>query len=282
MIEKRSNNEGVVVITGATGMLGGATARALAARGVDTALVARDRAKGAALLDDLHGAGGHHRLVVGDLSVLDDVRRIASEIDSFPCGVRGLIHTAATLKPAREETVDGLESMFATNVLARLLLTHALRGALKRGAPSRVVMVTGPSPDRLDFDDLMARNRYQPFLQFRATNAANLMLVFHLAHALEKDGISTYAYHPGILQSALMKQMPAIVRYITLPFGRSAEPAANALAALALRETDDARSGTFFKLSRPIDPPKASTDTTQQAMLWREAHRLLHLVPESS
>lgn len=50
-------------------------------------------------------------------------------------------------------------------------------------------------------------------------------LAFHLAQPLRESGISVYAYHPGILQSELMKGMPALVRYLTFPFGRTAGPA---------------------------------------------------------
>jgi NAD(P)-dependent dehydrogenase (short-subunit alcohol dehydrogenase family) len=277
--EKSSDGErGVAVVTGATGMLGSATVRALAARGADVVLVARDAPKANAILADLEHTSpkGRHRVVVGDLAVLDDVRRIAAEIAQSSGGVRALVHTAAALKPIREETREGHESMFATNVLSRLLLTHELRDAMKRAAPSRVVMVTGPSPDRLVFDDLMARRRYQPFMQFRATNAANLMLAFRLSSALREDGVSSYAYHPGILQSELMKGMPAVVRLLTFPFGRSAAPAAAALAELAWGR-GDAPSGAFLKLEKSIRPPPASTDGEQQSQLWTEAHRLLGL-----
>jgi hypothetical protein len=74
-----------------------------------------------------------------------------------------------------------------------------------------------------------------------------------------------------------MKGMPALVRYLTFPFGRSAEPAAAALCELAWNGAHTAPSGSFFKLSLPIDPPKASLDGAQQSALWREAHLLAGL-----
>jgi NAD(P)-dependent dehydrogenase (short-subunit alcohol dehydrogenase family) len=61
--------------------------------------------------------------------------------------------------------IAGHELMLATNVLGRFLLTDQLLPLLERGAPARVLVVTGPSPDRLDFDDLMARTDFQPFRQ---------------------------------------------------------------------------------------------------------------------
>jgi NAD(P)-dependent dehydrogenase (short-subunit alcohol dehydrogenase family) len=78
-----------VLLTGATAGIGRATAQALAARGADLLLVARDRAKGEALAADLRGAGaGQVQLFYGDLSSLSDVRRVAQEIQS----ARGQLH----------------------------------------------------------------------------------------------------------------------------------------------------------------------------------------------
>jgi short-subunit dehydrogenase len=71
-----------VVITGATGMSGAATAARLARRGIDTILVARDRARGDRLVEALQRTGGSHRLVVGDLSERASVRVVAAAIRS--------------------------------------------------------------------------------------------------------------------------------------------------------------------------------------------------------
>ncbi|HJW10965.1 MAG TPA: SDR family NAD(P)-dependent oxidoreductase [Albitalea sp.] len=274
----------LAVVTGATGMLGRATALALAARGAQLVLVARDRAKGERLLRELEreAVGGHHRLVIGNLASQADVRRIAAEINEPQAAIRALVHTAAALTPSREETADGYETMFATNVLSRLLLTHALRPALARASKPRVAWVTGPSPDRLDFDDLMARRRYRTFMQFRATNAANLMLAFTAARAWRDGGLASFAYHPGILQSDLMKGMPAPVRLLTSPFGRDPRPAAEALADLVWGAHGDEINGAFFKHARAIKPPAASANEAQQSRLWIEAHRLLGITASAA
>src|SRR6266508_4060883 len=120
---------GVVVITGATGMLGSATARQLAQRGTDTVLVARDRARGARLVDELTRIGATHDLVVGDLSEPESVRVVAATIGSRHDRVAGLVHSAAVLSAQRRTNSAGQELMFATNVLARFLLTHELAAA---------------------------------------------------------------------------------------------------------------------------------------------------------
>jgi NAD(P)-dependent dehydrogenase (short-subunit alcohol dehydrogenase family) len=267
----------VSVVTGATGMLGGATAIELAARGADVVLVCRDPARGAGVLDAVGKAGpaGSHRLLVGDLADPGAVRALATQIREGADQLHALVHTAAALTSDRQSNRAGHELMFATNLLGRFLLTHQLLPLLERGAPARVLVVTGPSPDRLDFDDLMARTDFKPFAQFRATNAANLLFAFELARRLEGTGVTANAYHPGALQSDLMRQMPAMVRLLTWPVGRRPDRAAHALAALALEARYARTTGLFYKRETPAKPPKNSQDLDAQQRLWAECQRLL-------
>jgi NAD(P)-dependent dehydrogenase (short-subunit alcohol dehydrogenase family) len=159
-------------------------------------------------------------LLVGDLADPEAVRTLAALIRQDGDQLHALVHTVATLTQDRQSNRANHELMFATNVLGRFLLTHHLLPLLERGAPARVLVVTGPSPDRLDFDDLMASSDFKPFRQFRATNAANLLFAFELARRLEGTGVTANAYHPGALQSKLMRQMPAAVRLLTWPVAR--------------------------------------------------------------
>jgi NAD(P)-dependent dehydrogenase (short-subunit alcohol dehydrogenase family) len=262
---------GPVVITGATGMLGAATAAQLSRRGIDTVLVARDRTRGAGLLEQLHRAGGSHRLVVADLSEPAAVRTLAADIRTHHPRLTALIHAAATLTPQRRTNSAGHEVMFATNVLARFLLTHELAAPLAAGSP-RVLFATGATPDALNFDDLMATGTWNAFRQFRATNAASHQLALELARRGQSAGIASNAFHPGALQSDLMGQMPAPVRLLTAPFGRSADKAATALADLITR---GAPTGAYYKLTKPVAPPKSSRDTGSQRRLWTTAATLL-------
>lgn len=271
----QDRRSGPVVITGATGMLGSVTARELARRGADTVIVARDKARGTHLAEQLHLLGGAHRLVLADLSEPESVREAAAGIRSGHDRVAGLVHSAAALFTQRRTNSAGHEAMFATNVLARFLLTHELAAPLAAAA-GRVVWATGATPDKLDFDDLMATSRWNAFRQFRATNAASHQFALQFAQRARPSGITSHAYHPGALQSDLMAQMPAPVRVLTAPFGRTADKAATALADLVER---GAPTGTYYKLGKPAKPPKAALDTTSQQRLWTEAALLLGIDP---
>jgi NAD(P)-dependent dehydrogenase (short-subunit alcohol dehydrogenase family) len=245
----------VGVVTGATGMLGRATAIELAARGADVVLLCRDPP-----------------------AAPPSWRRSARPGREGRTGqLHALIHTAAALTRDRQHNRAGHELMFATNPLGRFLLTHQLLPLLERGAPARVLVVTGPSPDRLDFDDLMAASDFTPLAQFRATNAANLLFAFELARRLEAAGVTANAYHPGALQSELMRQMPAMVRLLTWPVGRRPDRAAHALAALALDGRYAQTTGRFYKREQPATPPRSSQDTNAQQRLWTQCQRLLSI-----
>jgi NAD(P)-dependent dehydrogenase (short-subunit alcohol dehydrogenase family) len=277
---QRSQSPLVAVVTGATGMLGSATAAALASRGVSTVLVVRNQDTGRRLIDSLPADDAvQHRLVVGNLSEPGSVRDIAGRIRAGVDNVGALVHAAAALFQERRLNSAGHETMFATNVLARFLLTHELKPLLETEPAGRVINVTGPSPDRLNFDDLMAEQRFNAFRQFRATNAANLQLAFELARRTRGTSVTSNAYTPGALQSDLMAGMPALVRVITLPFGRSAAKAAEALTDLAVANRHAGTTGQFYKREDPTRPPKAALDAASQRQLWDQCAQLLGVDP---
>jgi retinol dehydrogenase 14 len=121
----------------------------------------------------------------------------------------------------------------------------------------------------------MAHTNFKPFTQFRATNAANLLFAFELARRLQGTKVTSNAYHPGALQSSLMRQMPAMVRLLTWPVGRRPDRAAHALSALALDSRHEQATGCFYKRERPAKAPKNSQDTHAQQRLWAECQQLL-------
>jgi hypothetical protein len=87
--------------------------------------------------------------------------------------------------------------------------------------------------------------------------------------------VTANAYHPGALQSNLMRQMPAMVRLLTWPVGRRPDRAAHALGDLTLEERYAQATGRFYKREKPAKAPKSSQDTTAQQRLWVECQRLL-------
>lgn len=67
------------LVTGATSGIGREIALQLAARGAEVVVQGRDAERGAKAVRDIENAGGKARFVAADLSVADDVRRLAAE-----------------------------------------------------------------------------------------------------------------------------------------------------------------------------------------------------------
>jgi hypothetical protein len=78
-----------------------------------------------------------------------------------------------------------------------------------------------------------------------------------------------------VLQSNLMRQMPAMVRLLTWPVGRRPDRAAHALGALALDPRYAPATGGFYKREKPAKPPRNSLDTDAQQRLWAQCQGLL-------
>jgi NAD(P)-dependent dehydrogenase (short-subunit alcohol dehydrogenase family) len=89
------------VVTGATGMLGRATAIDLAAGGADVLLVCRDPTRGAGVLDAVGtaGPGGSHRVLAGDLADPEAVHALAAQIHDHTNQLHALVHTGRRPHP---------------------------------------------------------------------------------------------------------------------------------------------------------------------------------------
>ncbi len=135
--------EPVVLITGAGKRVGAATARRLHARGWSVLLHCRDsREASEALAAELAAVRGNSaRVLVADLDLASEVRRLAQEAESAWGRVDALVNNASSFFPtpigqARDSDWD---TLFASNARAPFFLTQALAPTLARGGHGAVV-----------------------------------------------------------------------------------------------------------------------------------------------
>lgn len=264
-----------VIVTGATGAIGSATATVLARRGARVVLMARPSTHLDALVKRLGGGDRRIESVPVDLSSMSSVRAAAREINRAGGHVDALLNVAAIFTPRYHRTADGFELMFATNHLGPFLLTNLLRDRLVRAG--RVVTVTAPSPTRVDVDRLLDKYRFDAMHTFGATKAANLMFTFELARRAHRWDIRANAFHPGLVRSELMKYAPRSARVLARWVSGSPERAAQDLAELALSPSHSGTTGWFFKGTQRIDPPKQSQDVELQGGLWKRSAEMVEL-----
>jgi NAD(P)-dependent dehydrogenase (short-subunit alcohol dehydrogenase family) len=264
----------VVVITGATGAIGSATAELLARRNARLLLLGRASNRMNAIVQRLD-RDNKVSSVEADLSSLASIRAAARQISGMVPHVDALLHTAAVFTTEYKVTKDGLEVMLATNHLGPFLLTNLLRDRLV--GTGRVITVTAPSSTRVDMKQLLAKNRFKPLRTFGATKAANLMFTFELARRAKRWDILANAYHPGLVRSELMREASRPVRFLTRLLSRPPTRAAEDLADLVTSPAFGRTTGWFFKGGRRIDPPKSTLDVDAQHELWRRSAELVEL-----
>ena len=135
----------VCMVTGANSGIGKATAMGLARLGATVVMVCRDRARGEAAVAEIKTATGNPNvaLLLADLSSRAAIRQMAQAFREQYPQLHVLINNAGIAPVQRSVTVDGIETVFAVNYLAPLLLTNLLLDVLKASAPARVVNVAG-------------------------------------------------------------------------------------------------------------------------------------------
>jgi NAD(P)-dependent dehydrogenase (short-subunit alcohol dehydrogenase family) len=234
----------VVLITGATGVIGNAIARALAATpGYALVLVARDRDRAAKAVDAIQRESGNDevRFLIADLSRRHGIQALA---DDWQGPLHVLVNDAGVAPRRRETTPEGIELTFATNVLAYLWMAQAFAPHLERSAPARIVNVASYWAGELDLDDLEFQRRpFDNHTAYRQSKQANRMLTVALADALAGRGISVNACHPGDPASTLS-------RNLGFSGSQSAEEAARTPVMLARGELGAGVSGGYFEHGR--------------------------------
>ncbi|HEX9940253.1 MAG TPA: SDR family oxidoreductase [Longimicrobium sp.] len=271
----------VCVVTGASGGIGGATARALARRGATVALVVRSRERGQAVADAIERDTGRRdvRLVLADLSRQADVRRAADEILATYPRVDVLVNNAAVHSWRRTLTVDGIETQWAVNHLAPFLLASLLLPRLLESAPARVVTVSSNAHRSADlrWDDLEMKGRlYRGFRQYGNTKLANVLFTRELARRTVGTGVTANAMHPGVVATELLLNGAPPLRLFRR-WMRTPEQGAATAVYLAASPDVAAVSGEYFIDERPVAPTAAAMDDEAARRLWEISERAVGL-----
>jgi NAD(P)-dependent dehydrogenase (short-subunit alcohol dehydrogenase family) len=268
-----------IVITGATGAIGKATAFELAKNNCRIILFSRNGEKLNQVKSEIIQETGNNDIetIVADLSEPKSIRQAVNEIKSKHKSLNALINVAAIFKKDRMENSNGLEYMFATNHLGPFILTTGLLDLLREGKPSRIVTVSAPSFAKINFDDLQSKKKFSSGFSgsFGSSKMMNLMFTYALARRLKGTGISTSVFHPGLVKSELTKDMPKLLYYIFKAISGKPDKAAKMLCSLVLDEKYQNSNGTFFKYDgKEIKSNKYSYDIDLQEKLWTVSEQL--------
>ena len=239
----------IVLVSGATGVIGNSIARELAMTpGYEVVLLARDADRANLTLERIRRDSGNDtvRVILADVSRHCTVRQAAKDW-SGPLHV--LVNVAGVAPRRRETTLEGIELTFATNVLGYFWVTQAFAPYMESSKPARVINVASYWAGDLNIDDLeFKRRRFDNHLAYRQSKQANRMITVIQAEELAASGITVNACHPGDPSSVLSRN---------LGFGSNQSPdyAARTPVMLARGELGAGTTGRYFENGKEVHCP---------------------------
>ncbi len=271
----------VCLITGGTGGIGLAAARALAREGAELVLVGRERARGEAAVATIEREtdGASVSFMSADLSSQADTRRFAEAFTARHPALHVLINNAGAMYGQRELSADGIEMTFALNHLGYFLLTHLLLDLLKASAPARIVVVASEAHQSAaaDFTDVEAARRFDGWKAYCRTKLANLLFTYELARRLEGTGVTVNALHPGFVATDIGEShdfMKAFLWRFFTWFAHTPDIGARTVVDLATNPALAGVSGHFFEDGKERRSSEASYDQAAARDLWMLSERL--------
>jgi len=283
-IERRPMAGKTVLITGASGGIGRATAVGLATMGAHLAITGRDRGRTAGAADEIRAAGGGQvDVFVADLSDQGEVRRLAGEVLQRLSRIDVLINNVGGYWNTRHVTADGLEYTLALNHLAAFLLTQLLLDRLTQSTPARVVTVSSnvQAQGRIDFDDIQGMRSYSGARAYNQSKLANVLFTYELARRLPAESVTANALQPGVVSTSFGAEDPATVQRVFIPFLRPLmkTPAQGAAMSIQLASAPDLDhvTGRYFANSKPKKSSERSYHLAAAARLWQVSAELVKL-----
>ncbi len=229
------------LVTGSTDGVGRLVARKLGQAGARVLVHGRDVDRGARIIAEIEARGGAATLLAGDLASLDEVRRLASAVQTTVDRLDILINNAGIGTAGPHQTsVDGFELRFAVNYLAGFLLTLLLLPLIKKSAPSRIVNVSSAGQQPIDFDDVMLTRGYSGARAYCQSKLAQIMFTIDLAAVLEGTDVTVTCLHPATYMDTSMVRRAGVRPLSTV------EEGARAILNLATSLAVEGKTGLYF------------------------------------
>ena len=262
-----------VIVTGASGAMGSAATKALAAQGRSVIMACRNPQKAEAvrscIISELPDADIEISRL--DLGSVRSVRAFAEGLEAEP--VAALFNNAGVISRGYSLTADGLENTFAVNYFGPVLLTELLLPQMLPDAT--VVNMVSLTCRFVTVDEHSLRPGPEDFSRLGTYARSKLALLrFSQELARRNPGLRVNLADPGIVNSNMIsigKWFDPLADVLFRPFCKSPERGVQpALRALASEERNRYFVG---KGSKPI--PARYSDPELDLRLWDETERIL-------
>jgi len=240
------------VVTGASAGIGLAAARELARLGARVVMAVRNPEKGERARRSVMGATGREvEMAVVDLASRRSIRAFARDLAARHPRLDVLVNNAGIWSERRRISPDGVELVWATNVLNYFLVTDLLLPQLQAAGKARVVNVASQLAGDLDLSDVQFERRpWSGRSAYAQSKQADRMLTWALARRLSGTGTTANAMHPGFVATEIFGKGGGLVSLGASLWsklrGRRPEEGADTVVWLAASPDVESRSGLFW------------------------------------
>ena len=201
-----------VLVTGGASGIGAETVRAMAAKGAEVIIAARNQLQAEEVQAAAVAATGNQNISIVslDLASLVKVDAAAREFLQRFDRLDVLINNAGVMACPFDKTVDGFELQFGSNHLGHFYLTKLLMPALLNAESARVVALTSMAHrmSPVVFDDLQyERREYEKWQAYGQSKTANALFAVGLSARYANQGVEAFSVHPGAIATPLGRHL---------------------------------------------------------------------------
>ncbi|PZF66973.1 hypothetical protein DEJ33_06805 [Curtobacterium sp. MCPF17_047] len=259
-----------VLISGGSSGVGLAVSKGLARLGARTVLLSRsvDRGRSAvrAVQEAVPGADVDLRIV--DLTSSASVTRLTDDLGGTEGRLDVLVNATGSIGE-RGELQPGISRSFGTNYLTHFLLTRAALPLLHE-APEARVLTVGAAPALIRRLKGFAVDGVDPTASaatlLTQSLAWKLLMARHVSET--EDGISAAVFHPGLIESELLRQRALPLRLFGSISNRFASDVCPAVDHLASRSMDLGRAGGMYDNHAQTISLPATINTENALRSW--------------
>jgi NAD(P)-dependent dehydrogenase (short-subunit alcohol dehydrogenase family) len=265
-----------IIITGASDGIGASAARTLSQQGERLVVVGRSAEKTERIAGEI-GAD----YFVADFAELAQVRELARQLKETYPRIDVLANNAGGIMGPRQLTADGHEKTFQVNHLAPFLLTTELMDVLT--ASKATVINTSSAANgfgKLDLDDLDSAGKYSTNRAYGTGKLANILFTTELNNRYGAQGITTAAFHPGVVATNFAAESTSPMRHAYKTFLNrfllSPEQGADTLVWLATATPGkDWISGAYYAKRALAKANKQAYDAELARALWERSEAMV-------
>jgi len=272
-----------VIVTGANTGLGKETVRALVSANATVFLACRDTQKCQSAIEEIKKSTGKENLFAEelDLGSLESVKKFTSNFNKKQIPLHILINNAGVMATPKSKTKDGFEMQMGTNHIGHFVLTTGLLESLRKGSPSRVVVLSSGAHKmgNLNLDDMFfEKTSYAAWGAYGNSKLANILFAREFNKKYSGEGIKAVSVHPGVIETELSRYMGfmgTLFRFFGRPFFKSVEQGAATSVYCAVSPDVEDQSGSYFQDCKMASTSHAQINDDMAEKLWKWTEKII-------